>query len=97
VYIVGNGASAAMASHVAADACKNGELRAQAFTDPSLFTAIGTTSRSIRSSRCRWPASPVGRSSDHHQQFGAITKRGASVGMCPFDVAAYRHAVRPRR
>jgi len=41
VYIVGNGASAAMASHVAADACKNGELRAQAFTDPSLFTAIG--------------------------------------------------------
>jgi len=41
MYIVGNGASAAMASHVAADACKNGELRAQAFTDHSLLTATG--------------------------------------------------------
>jgi len=41
VFIVGNGASAAMASHVAADACKNGQLRAQAFTDHSLLTATG--------------------------------------------------------
>ena len=39
VYVIGNGASAAMASHVAADACKNGGLRAQAFNDPSLLTA----------------------------------------------------------
>ena len=41
LFIVGNGASAAMASHVAADACKNGQLRAQAFTDHSLLTATG--------------------------------------------------------
>jgi D-sedoheptulose 7-phosphate isomerase len=41
VYVIGNGASAAMASHMAADACKNGGLRAQAFNDPSLLTATG--------------------------------------------------------
>ena len=41
VYVIGNGASAAIASHMAADACKNGGLRAQAFTDPSLLTATG--------------------------------------------------------
>jgi D-sedoheptulose 7-phosphate isomerase len=41
VYVIGNGASAAMASHMAADACKNGGLRAQAFNDASLLTATG--------------------------------------------------------
>jgi len=30
-----------MASHMAADACKNGGLRAMAFNDPALLTAIG--------------------------------------------------------
>jgi len=39
VFLVGNGASAALASHFAADACKNGGLRARAFNDPSLMTA----------------------------------------------------------
>ena len=39
IYIVGNGASAAMASHFAADACNNGGLRVQAFNDPALLTA----------------------------------------------------------
>jgi D-sedoheptulose 7-phosphate isomerase len=41
VYLIGNGASAAMASHFAADACKNGGLRAQAFNDGSLLTCAG--------------------------------------------------------
>ena len=41
IYVIGNGASAAMASHFAADACKNGGLRAQAFNDSSLLTATG--------------------------------------------------------
>jgi D-sedoheptulose 7-phosphate isomerase len=41
IYLVGNGASAAMASHFAADACKNGGLRAQAFTDGALLTCTG--------------------------------------------------------
>jgi D-sedoheptulose 7-phosphate isomerase len=41
IYFVGNGASAMMASHFAADACKNGELAASAFNDASLVTAVG--------------------------------------------------------
>jgi D-sedoheptulose 7-phosphate isomerase len=39
LYLIGNGASASMASHFAADACKNGRLRALAFNDASLLTA----------------------------------------------------------
>ena len=39
LYIIGNGGSAAMASHMAADAAKNGRIRALAFNDPSLLTA----------------------------------------------------------
>jgi D-sedoheptulose 7-phosphate isomerase len=41
IYLVGNGASAMMASHFAADACKNGGLSAMAFNDASLLTATG--------------------------------------------------------
>jgi D-sedoheptulose 7-phosphate isomerase len=41
MYFVGNGASAMMASHFAADACKNGHLGASAFNDASLVTAVG--------------------------------------------------------
>jgi len=33
LYLIGNGGSAAMASHMAADACKNGFLRALALND----------------------------------------------------------------
>ena len=40
IFLVGNGASAAMASHFAADACKNGGLRAQAFNDGPLLTCV---------------------------------------------------------
>lgn len=39
IYLVGNGASAMMASHFAADACKNGSLSAMAFNDAALLTA----------------------------------------------------------
>lgn len=39
LYIVGNGGSAGMASHMAADACKNGHLRALSFSDVALLTA----------------------------------------------------------
>lgn len=41
VYFAGNGASASMASHFAADLAKNGWLHTQVLTDPSLITAIG--------------------------------------------------------
>jgi len=39
VYIIGNGGSAGMASHMAADACKHGHLRALAFNDAAMLTA----------------------------------------------------------
>lgn len=41
VFLIGNGASASMASHAAADLAKNGGLRTQVFTDLSLITAYG--------------------------------------------------------
>lgn len=40
IYLVGNGASASMASHMAADLAKNAHLHTQVFSDLSLITAI---------------------------------------------------------
>ena len=40
VYLIGNGASASMASHMSADLAKNGRVRTEVFTDPSLITAV---------------------------------------------------------
>jgi D-sedoheptulose 7-phosphate isomerase len=39
LFFVGNGGSAGMASHMAADACKNGHLRAWALNDAAMITA----------------------------------------------------------
>jgi len=39
-YMIGNGASASMASHFAADLAKNGRLHTQTFFDLALITAI---------------------------------------------------------
>ena len=41
VYLVGNGASASMASHFATDLAKNGGVRTRIFTDGAELTAIG--------------------------------------------------------
>ncbi len=41
VYLVGNGASASMASHFAADLAKNGRMHTQTLTDSGILTAIG--------------------------------------------------------
>lgn len=41
LYIVGNGASAMISSHMAADASKNGQIRARALNDVALLTAVG--------------------------------------------------------
>lgn len=40
IYLVGNGASASMASHFAADLAKNGHVHTQVFTDLALLTAV---------------------------------------------------------
>lgn len=41
IYLAGNGASASMASHFAADLAKNGGMRTRIFTDGAELTAIG--------------------------------------------------------
>lgn len=40
IFFIGNGASAAMAAHMSADATKNGKLRCMNFNDSSLMTAV---------------------------------------------------------
>jgi D-sedoheptulose 7-phosphate isomerase len=40
VFLIGNGASASMASHVSADMAKNAHVHTEVFTDLSLITAI---------------------------------------------------------
>lgn len=40
IYLIGNGASASMASHFASDLAKNARLHTQVFSDLSLITAI---------------------------------------------------------
>ena len=40
IYLIGNGASASMASHFSADLAKNADLHTQVFTDISLLTAV---------------------------------------------------------
>jgi D-sedoheptulose 7-phosphate isomerase len=40
IYLIGNGASASMASHFAADLAKNADLHTEVFTDISLITAV---------------------------------------------------------
>jgi D-sedoheptulose 7-phosphate isomerase len=41
LFVIGNGGSAGMASHMATDACKNGKLRALALNDFTMLTAAG--------------------------------------------------------
>jgi D-sedoheptulose 7-phosphate isomerase len=40
IYLIGNGASASMASHVAADLAKNAHVHTEVFSDLSLITAL---------------------------------------------------------
>jgi D-sedoheptulose 7-phosphate isomerase len=40
ILIIGNGGSAAIASHIVTDAVKNANLRAMTFTDPALLTCL---------------------------------------------------------
>lgn len=40
IFFIGNGASASIASHIAADLCKNGMVKTEVFTDLALLTAL---------------------------------------------------------
>ncbi len=55
-YLIGNGASASMASHFAADLAKNGRIRTEIFTDLSLITAVANDVdyESVFSEPLRW-------------------------------------------
>ena len=44
IFLIGNGASASMASHVAADLAKNARVHTEVFTDLALLTAIANDS-----------------------------------------------------
>jgi hypothetical protein len=75
LIFIGNGGSAAIASHMATDYSKNGHIRAFALNDGSMLTCLGNdfgydqvfcqTNRTIR---------PTRRSPDCHQQFGSFCK-----------------------
>ena len=41
LFVIGNGASASMASHFSADLAKNAKMKTMVFTDQSLITAMG--------------------------------------------------------
>ena len=40
IYLIGNGASASMASHISADLAKNAQIHTEVFSDLSLITAV---------------------------------------------------------
>lgn len=73
LYFIGNGGSAGMASHMAADACKNGHLRAMAFNDPAMLTA--TSNDTAFDHAFSLPLQRIGRRGD---QVIAITSSGNS-------------------
>ena len=60
VFLIGNGASASMASHLSADLAKNAALLTMTFTDLSLVTALGNDDGydTVFSSPIRWRGRP---------------------------------------
>jgi len=73
VFFIGNGASAMMASHMAADACKNGRVRCLAFNDPAMMTAV---SNDTAYEECF--ALPLARFSDAGDLLTTISSSGNS-------------------
>ena len=73
MYFIGNGASAMMASHMAADASKNGGFRSLAFNDPAFITAISNDISYEESF-----AIPLKRFADHGDVLAAISSSGNS-------------------
>jgi D-sedoheptulose 7-phosphate isomerase len=73
LFLAGNGASAAMASHMALDFAKSGRLRAMTFNDAALLTALGNDlgHHHVFDQPVRW----YGRSGD---MLAVISSSGAS-------------------
>lgn len=76
LYCIGNGASASMASHYAADIGKNGRIRAFTFTDAALLTAIGNDI-----SFEQIYAQPLLRSATEHDMLLTISSSGNSLNI----------------
>ncbi|MEL7640448.1 MAG: SIS domain-containing protein [Solidesulfovibrio sp.] len=83
MYFIGNGASAMMAGHMAADASKNGGFRSLAFNDAALMTAV---SNDICYAQCF--SFPLMRFADPGDILTAISSSGNS----PNVVAAIEQA-----
>ena len=73
VFFIGNGGSAAIASHMAADWAKTGQFRSQCFTDGALVTCLGNDLGYDRT--C---AAPIGIFADRADLLIAISSSGAS-------------------
>jgi len=86
IMFIGNGASAAIASHMAADYAKNGGVRAIAFNDPALLTAV---SNDIRYEQVF--AEPIRLFADPGDILLAISSSGQSP-----NILAGSHAARER-
>jgi len=76
VFLVGNGASASMASHYAADLAKNAHLGTQVFSDLSLLTAVANDLGYERTY-----AEPLSRCAHAGDMLVAISSSGKSPNM----------------
>ena len=83
IYLIGNGASASMASHFAADLAKNAHLHTEVFTDLSLITAISNDMS------YEWVfAEPLRRRAKKGDMLVAISSSGASKNiLCATEIA----------
>ena len=83
VYLIGNGASASMASHFAADLAKNAHLHTEVFTDLSLITAISNDMG------FEWIfAEPLRRRAKKGDMLVAISSSGASKNiLCATEIS----------
>lgn len=83
IYLIGNGASASMASHFAADLAKNAHLHTEVFTDPSFITAVSNDMG------YEWVfAEPLRRRAKKGDMLVAISSSGYSKNiLCAVEVA----------
>ncbi|MCP4396594.1 MAG: SIS domain-containing protein [bacterium] len=83
IMFIGNGASASISSHMAADFSKNGKIRAIAFNDIALLTALSNDLGYEHVFEI-----PVERFADEHDVLVAISSSGQSVNILKASEAA---------
>ncbi len=85
IFLIGNGASASMASHMAADLAKNAHLHTEVFSDCSLITAISND----MGYECVF-SEPLSRRAQHGDMLIAISSSGKSANILTAVAAAKR-------